>query len=164
MRAIFTLAAFLVALLAGPSALAWTLQGQVVAVLSGDTIRVRDEKKVQHTVRLAGLDAPEKFQTHGQRSLDSLRELVFQRYVVVEVARQGTSPRAGLVRFEGRDVNLEQLQLGGAWYDPSRAQDLPATLRQAYADAQADARQRRVGLWRDKQPIPPWEYRAGRRK
>lgn len=164
MKSLITLLAFLGTLIASPAALAWTLQGQVVAVISGDTIRVRDDKKVQHTVRLAGLDAPEKFQTYGQRSLDSLRELVFQRYVVVEVARQGASPRVGLVRFGARDINLEQLQLGGAWYAASHAPDLPAATRQAYADAQEDARQRRVGLWREKSPIPPWEFRAGRRK
>ena len=142
---------------------AWTLQGQVMAIVSGDTLRIRDDKKVQYTVRLAGVDAPEKFQAYGQRSLDSLRELAFQKYVTVEGVGTG-SPRVGRVRVEGRDVSLEQLQLGAVWYDKSRAQILPEPDRQAYAAAQEDARQRRTGLWRDKQPIPPWEYRAGRRK
>ncbi len=142
---------------------AWTLQGQVMAVLSGDTLRIRDDKKVQYTVRLAGVDAPEKFQAYGQRSLDSLRELAFQKYVTVEGVGSG-SPRVGRVRVEGRDISLEQLQLGAVWYDKSRVQILSEPDRQAYADAQEDARQRRAGLWRDKQPIPPWEYRAGRRK
>ena len=142
---------------------AWTLQGQVMAIVSGDTLRIRDDKKVQYTVRLAGVDAPEKFQAYGQRSLDSLRELAFQKYVTVEGVGTG-SPRVGRVRVEGRDVSLEQLQLGAVWYDKSRAQILSEPDRQAYVDAQEDARQRRAGLWRDKQPIPPWEYRAGRRK
>ncbi len=142
---------------------AWTLQGQVMAVLSGDTLRIRDDKKVQYTVRLAGVDAPEKFQAYGQRSLDSLRELAFQKYVTVEGVGSG-SPRVGRVRVEGRDISLEQLQLGAVWYDKSRAQVLSEPDRQAYGAAQEDARQRRTGLWRDKQPIAPWEYRAGRRK
>lgn len=163
MRSSSILLALALALLAGPVA-AWTLQGQVVAVVGGDTIRVRDARHVQHTVRLAGLDAPEKFQAFGQRSEDSLRELVFQRFVVVEGLRQGASPRAGKVLLEGRDMNLEQLQRGFAWYDKSRVQDLSAEDRQAYAAAEGDARTQRVGLWRDKSPIPPWEYRHGRRK
>ena len=163
MRSLLTLIVFLGAWLAGPPAWAWTLQGQVMAVVSGDTLRIRDEKKVQHTVRLAGVDAPEKFQAHGQRSLDSLRELASHKYVTVEGVGSG-SPRIGRVRVEGRDLSLEQLQLGAVWYDKSRAQVLSEADRQAYAAAQEDARQRRTGLWRDKQPIPPWEYRAGRRK
>ncbi|WP_082605557.1 thermonuclease family protein [Curvibacter sp. PAE-UM] len=164
MRSILTNFAFLFLLLSSPMAVAWTLQGQVVAIVNGDTIRVRDERKVQHTVRLAGIDAPEKFQKHAQRSEDALREFVFQKYVTVEVPRQGGSPRLGKVVVAGRDVGLELLADGAAWYDPSRAQDLAAQDRQAYAAAQADARERRAGLWRDSKPIPPWDYRAGRRK
>ncbi len=164
MRSILTNSAFLFLLLSSPMAVAWTLQGQVVAIVNGDTIRVRDERKVQHTVRLAGIDAPEKFQKHAQRSEDALREFVFQKYVTVEVPRQGGSPRAGKVLVEGRDVSLELLADGFAWYDKSRVQALSEPDRRAYAAAEADARQRRVGLWRDSKPIPPWEYRAGRRK
>ncbi len=155
----------LLALLMCQTASAWTLRGQVMAVTGGDTIKVRDEKNRQYTVRLAGLDAPEKFQSYGQRAEDSLRELVFQRGVSVEIARQGGSPNLGKVLLaDGRDMNLEQLKRGFAWYDKSRAQDLPAQDREAYAAAEAEARIQRVGLWRDKQPIPPWEFRQGRRR
>jgi endonuclease YncB( thermonuclease family) len=163
MRFLFRQVLGLILLSSATLAGAWTLQGQVMAVVSGDTLRIRDEKKVLHTVRLAGVDAPEKFQAHGQRSLDSLRELAFQKYVTVEGVGSG-SPRIGRVRVQGRDISLEQLQLGAVWYDKSRAQALAETDRQAYNAVQEDARQRRTGLWRDKQPIPPWEYRAGRRK
>ncbi|MCZ8251480.1 MAG: thermonuclease family protein [Hylemonella sp.] len=163
MRSLFRRALGLMLLCSATMAGAWTLQGQVMAVVSGDTLRIRDEKKVQHTVRLAGVDAPEKFQAHGQRSLDALRELAFQKYVTVEGVGSG-SPRIGRVRVEGRDISMEQLQRGAVWYDKSRAQALSEPERQAYAAAQEEARLARVGLWRDKQPIPPWEYRAGRRK
>lgn len=163
MRSLLTCLTLSFALLASP-AMAWTLQGQVVAIVSGDTIKVRDEKLVQHTVRLAGIDAPEKFQKFAQRCEDSLRELVFQRYVTVEVPRKGVSPRVGKVLLQGRDINLEQLRLGFAWYDKSHVQDLSEPDRQTYAAAEADARVQRAGLWRDAKPIPPWQYRQGRRK
>ena len=163
MRSLLAHFTLLLALLSGQAAAAWTLSGMVVAVGSGDTIKVMDERNVQHTVRLAGIDAPEKFQAYGQRSLDSLSEQVFRRYVTVEMARKGSSPRVGKVLLQGQDVNLEQLQLGLAWYDPSHAQDLSPQEREAYAAAQADARVRRAGLWRDAKPIPPWEFRRGRR-
>lgn len=162
MRSFLAHITVLLALLSCQAAAAWTLRGQVTAVVGGDTIKVRDEKNRQYTVRLAGLDAPEKFQTYGQRAEDSLRELVFQRGVSVEIARQGGPGKVLLA--DGKDVNQEQLKRGCAWYDKSRAQDLPAEDREAYAAAEADARMQRVGLWRDAKPIPPWEYRKGRRK
>jgi len=155
----------LLVLLCSPAAGAWTLTGRVVAVVSGDTIKVRDERQVQHTVRLAGIDAPEKFQQYGQRSLDSLRDLVFQRNVAVLIpGNDRSAPRVGKVLVEERDVSLQQLQLGYAWYSKAHTSQLSAEDRQAYAAAESDARTQRVGLWRDKSPIPPWEYRQGRRK
>ncbi|MCA3237852.1 MAG: thermonuclease family protein [Curvibacter sp.] len=149
--------------LATTAAGAWSVEGQVVAIVSGDTLRIRDDRQVQHTVRLVGVDAPEKFQAHGQRSIDTLRKVAFRRYVTAEGQGAG-SPKVGRVRVEGRDIALELLRLGAVWCDPSRSQALPEGDRDAYAAAQEDARHQRTGLWRNPQPIPPWEYRAGRRK
>lgn len=39
-----------------------TITGRVVSVADGDTITVLDADKVQHKIRLAGIDAPEKKQ------------------------------------------------------------------------------------------------------
>ncbi len=164
MRSLLSLFILPLAILSSPPLMAWTLTGRVSAVVSGDTIRVVDDRKVQHTVRLAGLDAPEKFQAYGQRALDALRELVFQRGVAVEIpGNDRSAPRRGKVLVEGRDINLEQLKLGMAWHERSGA-GLSAADREVYAAAEAEARLQRVGLWRDAKPIPPWEYRQGRRK
>lgn len=165
MRSFLASLALLLVFVSPQAASAWTLTGRVSAVVSGDTIKVVDDKKVQHTVRLAGLDAPEKFQAYGQRSLDSLRELVFQRGVAVDIPdNDRTVPRRGKVLMQGRDVNLEQISRGMAWHDPSPTAGLSAADREAYAAAEAEARLQRIGLWRDAKPIPPWEYRQGRRK
>ncbi len=37
-----------------------TITGRVVGVADGDTITVLDANKVQHKIRLSGIDAPEK--------------------------------------------------------------------------------------------------------
>lgn len=49
-----------------PAAWAQILTGRVVGVTDGDTITVLDEQRVQHKIRLAGIDAPEKSQAFGQ--------------------------------------------------------------------------------------------------
>jgi endonuclease YncB( thermonuclease family) len=41
-------------------------------VADGDTITVLDADKVQHKIRLAGIDAPEKKQAFGNREVTSL--------------------------------------------------------------------------------------------
>ena len=39
----------------------------MVGVSDGDTITVLNDAKVQHKIRLAGIDAPEKGQAFGER-------------------------------------------------------------------------------------------------
>ena len=58
--------------------------GKVVKISDGDTITVLDHYKVQHRVRLAGIDAPERKQAFGNRSRQSLGKLVFRKTVTVK--------------------------------------------------------------------------------
>lgn len=64
------------------------ITGRVVNVTDGDTVTVLDAAKVQHKVRLAGIDAPEKSQAFGQRSRESLEELVADKTVIVETYKK----------------------------------------------------------------------------
>lgn len=61
-----------------------SLSGQVVSVADGDTITVLDFTREQYKIRLSGIDAPEKKQPYGQRSKQSLSDLVFNQRVTVE--------------------------------------------------------------------------------
>ena len=70
-----------------PAAWAQILTGRVVGVTDGDTITVLDDQRVQHKIRLAGIDAPEKAQAFGQRSKAFLSLLVFSKSVVVETQK-----------------------------------------------------------------------------
>ena len=65
-----------------------TVTGRVVGVADGDTITVLDADKVQHKIRLAGIDAPEKKQAFGNRSKESLSDLVFDKTVNVEIEKR----------------------------------------------------------------------------
>ena len=65
-------------------AAAETLIGRVVAVAGGDTITVLDDKKHQHKIRLAAIDAAEKAQPFGARAKQNLSDLVYDKSVAVE--------------------------------------------------------------------------------
>lgn len=148
----------------GLSATAGTYTARVVAISDGDTLTVLDAHRLQHKIRLAGIDAPEKRQPWGERARQSLGELVFERVVEVEIRKKDRYGRAiGRVRVDGVDVNLELLQRGLAWHYKAYEREQPEQERDAYARAEREARAGRQGLWSDARPVAPWDYRRGRR-
>ncbi len=155
-----TLAAFTVATLALASAAAGTLTGRVVGVSDGDTITVLDASKRTHKIRLLGIDSPEKKQPFGERAKQSLSDLVFDKQVTVEGSKQDRYGRdLGKIMLDGQDINLEQVRRGMAWHYKQYARDQSPQDRMAYAEAENAARQKRVGLWQDAHPVPPWSFR-----
>lgn len=153
----------LLALLLALAALTSTpaeIHGQVVGITDGDTITVLDIEQRQRQVRLMGIDAPEKRQAFGQRSKQSLSELVYGRPVTVETKKKDRYGRdIGKILLDGQDVNLEQVRRGMAWHYKAYQREQSAVDRHAYADAEEAARKARIGLWRDAEPVPPWEFR-----
>lgn len=137
-----------------------SIQGKVVGVGDGDTVTVLDEQNKQHKIRLQGIDAPEKAQAFGQKSKQSLNQLVHSKQVVVEFDKKDKYDRiVGKVLLNGTDVCLEQIKLGMAWHYKQYASEQPKDDREIYAQAELQARAKSVGLWKDKQPTPPWEFR-----
>jgi endonuclease YncB( thermonuclease family) len=74
---------FLIAFIAFPLAALADISGRVVAVIDGDTIKVLDERKVEHKVRLTGIDAPERGQPR-----EYLASLVAGKTVRVESSKK----------------------------------------------------------------------------
>lgn len=59
----------------------------------------------------------------------------------------------------GTDVKLEQIRAGMAWWYREYAKERNVEDRASYAATEDDARARRVGLWKDVKPVPPWDWR-----
>lgn len=147
-------------MLAALTCTAVTIEGKVVGVADGDTITVLDDTRNQHKVRLAGIDAPEKKQSFGNRSNQSLSDLVFNKDVVVETNKRDKYKRSvGKVLVDGVDVNLEQVKRGMAWHYKAYAREQSAFDRKVYAETEMEARAVRRGVWADAEPMPPWEFR-----
>lgn len=143
---------------------AQNLEGLVVAITDGDTLTVLDAQKVQHKIRLAGIDTPERRQPFGQRAKEVLSALVFQQQVQVITEKKDRYRReVGKVIKDGRDVNLAMVVNGLAWHYKKYASEQSASDRLLYASAEDEARSMRRGLWADPKAIPPWEWRAGMR-
>ncbi len=137
-----------------------TITGRVVGVSDGDTLTVLDASHQQFKIRLAGIDAPEKAQPFGNRAKESLSEMVFSKQVVVESSKEDRYRRkVGKVQQGSTDVNLEQVKRGMAWHYTAYAKEQAPADREAYANAEAEAKAQRRGLWRENTPSAPWEFR-----
>jgi endonuclease YncB( thermonuclease family) len=134
--------------------------GQVKAVSDGDRITVVDNKKNEHKIRLAGIDAPEPGQEFGAAARDYLSGLVLNQPVTVVGKRSDRDGRLiAQVFMLGRDVSYSLLWAGLAWHDESLDDDQPKDDRKRYAEAEKFARGTKVNLWSQPKPVPPWEYR-----
>lgn len=145
---------------------AWAqkLSGRVVGVTDGDTITLLDERNVQHKIRLAGIDAPERKQPFGQRSKEELSELVAGKSVEVETEKLDRYGRTvGKVIAGGRDANLTMVMSGLAWHYKKYEHEQSPSDRLLYDSAEKDARASRRGLWADQGPIAPSDWRTGTR-
>lgn len=156
MRKFFTLIGLVLAL----GCQAQVITGKVIRVADGDTITILDGNKIKHKARLAGIDAPEKAQAFGERSRESLADLVAGRTVILETHKKDRYGRAvGKILVNGRDINVEQVRRGMAWFYRDYSNEQTVEDRLSYDRAEAEAKGSRLWLWADRDPVPPWEYR-----
>ena len=132
--------------------------GEVVGVADGDTVTVLMDNKIQHKIRLAEIDTPEKAQPYGKKAKQALSDYVYRQRVRGQV---DTTDRYGrivgwLIRVKDElNVNQQMVRDGHAWvytqYSRSR-------VLRAY---EKDAEKNRRGLWalQPDQRVPPWEWR-----
>ena len=143
---------------------AGTIQGKVVAVADGYTITVLDATNTKHKIRLQGIDAPEKAQAFGQKSKQSLHQMVHSKQVSIEFQKKDKYGRTvGKVVHNGNDICLEQVKLGMAWHYKQYESEQPKVDREIYTQAELTARTQAIGLWKDKNTIPPWVFRKQQR-
>jgi endonuclease YncB( thermonuclease family) len=146
----------LLAVLGTQSAFAETITGTVVAVIDGDTLVVQDAAKKRYTVRLAEIDAPERKQPFWIESARALAALCYRTIAQIEWSERDKRNRyIGYVTCAGKDANAEQLRHGMAWGSPKSAKPTSGLY-----ELEAYARLRRLGLWKDDNPVAPWEWAA----
>jgi endonuclease YncB( thermonuclease family) len=132
------------------------LLGVCTQVHDGDTISVKlagGDKTVR--VRLAAVDAPEFGQSFAEEAKDYLRELCKNRTVKLQTLDRDRYGRlvARVYLADGREAGRELIRHGYAWYLNWFHPD------SSLAALQSQARRQGLGLWRQKNPTPPWKWR-----
>ena len=134
------------------------LKVKVIGIKDGDTVEVL-YYQLPIIVRLEHIDAPEKKQAFGSVSKQKLAELAFGKTVtLVSTGKKGNYDARGRIIAEiylneKTCLNKEMLKAGLAWHYKKYSVNLE------YAKLELLARRNKVGLWSEKSPVAPWEYR-----
>jgi endonuclease YncB( thermonuclease family) len=144
---------------------AWTLTGEVVRVLDGDTVTLLDTEQHEHRIRLASIDAPEKRQPWGQAARQALAEQSWRRSATAQCRKRDRYGReVCTLSVDGADLGMALLRAGFAWHYLDYLREQTREQAQAYAEAQMAAREAGRGLWADAEPTPPWAWRRESRQ
>lgn len=147
-------------LLTPTTVLAQNAAPTVVSIGDGDTLRIRKAEQVT-TIRLGCIDAPERTQSPwGQQSTSRLKQLLPPGTAVQvrEITRDRYGRTVAELFIANKSVNLQMVQEGQAVVFRQYLQGCSATKDQ-YLQAEAQAKQKRLGYWNQKSPVMPWDYR-----
>ena len=135
------------------------IRGRVIRALDGDSLLIDSDGR-NLEVRLFGIDCPEWDQPFGRQAARTTSGLTRGREIRMDVMGRDKYDRLLATVFlpGGLNLNRELVRLGLAWWFRRFAPD-DKTLRNLEEQAETG----KIGLWADKEPIPPWDWRAGRR-
>lgn len=129
-------------------------------IFDGDTFKAKDKKGNIHTIRLFGIDAPEKTQEYGGMSSEHLKSLILNKDIQVTPVELGEYGREICLihTMDGKNINEEMLMAGMAHASGNNHQ-----FSKNYFRLQENARFNGIGLWNQERPQDPAEYRARRK-
>jgi endonuclease YncB( thermonuclease family) len=130
--------------------------GKVVGITDGDTIKVL-RKGEEVKIRLEGIDCPESHQAFGNKAKQATSDLAFGKTVTVQAKGKDRYQRtlADIILPDGKNLNRELVRTGFAWWYRKYSKD------ESLGKLEAEAREAKRGLWADKNPVPPWDWRHG---
>lgn len=130
--------------------------GKVISIIDGDTYDLLTKDKKTIRIRMEGIDAPEKGMPFYKVSKNYLGKLCFQKNVKLVVSSKDAYGRyLGYTFLEnGTELGHEMIRAGLAWHFKKYNSD------SILSNLEIEARNLKLGLWVDKDPMPPWENRS----
>jgi len=139
-----------------PQAELKTINGEVISIKDGDTFTIKDQRDKLYKVRLADIDAPEIGQPFGRPAKRLLEDLALEKIVRVNYTQEDKYGRLiGEVFLpDGKMLNEEAIKAGLAWHYRVKHPHSTFLEKMEYK-----AWKKKMGLWVQEKPIPPWEFR-----
>lgn len=140
------------------------LEGKVIKITDGDTVHVLDANHHKKTIRMAGIDAPERKQAFGKKAKQYLASMIGNKRVTVEFKKRDRYGRiVGSILYQGKVINLEMVRAGLAWHYKKYQREQSKRERNLYAAADSFVKTNRIGLFQEKNAVPPWEWRKNKK-
>lgn len=132
---------------------------KIIKVSDGDTATCLTSQNEQLRVRLSQIDAPEKAQAFGQASKRALSNLIHNQSVTLMIHNQDRYGRyVSEIYLHDQNINKQMVIIGMAWAYKEYLKD------NEYLSLEQQARTKKLGLWADKKPIYPSDFRKSQRK
>lgn len=139
-------------------------RGQFVAAPDGDTLHVQTELRGLVKVRVAGIDTPERGQAYWRVARAHLISFASNKQVTLDCFKKDRYARdVCRVRVGGADLGASLVGAGLAWHYKKYENEQTLDERLLYASLEASARQQRLGLWQEPEPMPPENCRRERK-
>jgi micrococcal nuclease len=127
-------------------------KGNIIRVIDGDTY-VFLTSSGSLTVRMYGIDAPERDQPYSKESSEFLSKYLNNEAITKVNGTDKDDRSVGTLLVNGRDINLLSLKGGFSWHYKRYSSD------KDYAAAEEYARRNKLRIWSLPNPIPPWTWR-----
>lgn len=133
-----------------------SFKARVYHIVDGDSLLVKTQGK-KIAIRLYGIDTPEENQPFSRNAERFTRRLSQNRIVVVHPVERDDYGRLVARVIVGRtDISQELVRSGLAWVHIYYCRK---SICNSWKVLEKKARRGRIGLWQDKQPIAPWEWK-----
>lgn len=137
-----------------------TITGKAISITDGDTFKLLTKDNLQIKIRLANIDCPETKQPFSTKAKQFTADAIFGKSVKIEVLKTDRYGRyiANVFYNNNRNLSYELVKQGLAWHYIKYSND------KRLNRIEDNARQKKTGLWKDPNSIPPWEWRANKKK
>ena len=142
--------------------------GRVRRLWGGDNFEYGREQEL-HYIVLRGVDTPKPGQPYFALARNQAHRMMRRAKVRVEVVGLDELKREIADVFaESKNPNdtageqnvaLEVLRTGFGWYDGTEFEGA-----EDYRKAEQSAREQRIGLWEDDNPVAPWDFETGQQE
>ncbi len=150
---------FMMSLLCATNADATNLiEVKILKISDGDSFHASYDN-LPIRVRLYGIDAPERKQINSSFSENQLKEILkVNESYTIEVMDVDAYGRYVGIAYVGEGETAQQLLLeeGNVWLYPRYCK---ASICYYWENLEEKAKNKKLGIWKDKNPTPPWEFK-----
>ena len=142
------------------SSFSQSLSGKVVGIMDGDTFKLLTLDSTVVKVRLANIDCPENKQAYSAKAKAFTSEAIFGKQVTISIQSKDRYRRyiSNVTYNDSLSLCHELVKNGLAWHYLRYSKD------DSLQQLENDARKNKIGLWKDTNPVAPWDWRSSKKR